>query len=425
MRRVGHIILLLFFLILTVCCTDFGINAEENQTGGNSIALEEEFPGRNLVYGIPVDSLKKIDGKIRTNRFLSDILLQYGVTYPEVNQAIENSKDVFDVRKMVSGNSYSIYCDTFPALKARYFLYEHSPEATYVFSLGDSLNITEFIEEKRVEIKFASGTIETSLWEAIVERGYDPMLAIELSEIFAWTVDFFGLQKGDTFKAIYEEEFVGDRSLGISRICGARYTWSGKPFTAIPFIQDSVESYFDMDGASLRKAFLKAPLRYSRISSRYSSARLHPILRIVRPHHGVDYAAPIGTPVVSVGDGRVISASYDASNGNMVKIQHNSVHSTAYIHLSRFASGIKAGTIVKQGDVIGYVGSTGLSTGPHLDFRFYVNGSPVDPLKVEAPSVDPVLEENMEKFNIARTVVNNLLDSMGKELQADSLIAEL
>ena len=412
-------------MILTVCCTDFGVNAVENQIGGESIVLEKEVPERNLVYGIPVDSLKKIDGKIRINRFLSDILLQYGVTYQEVNQVIENSKDVFDVRKMVSGNSYSIYCDTFPAVKARYFLYEHSPEATYVFSLRDSLNITEFIEEKRIEIKFASGTIETSLWEAIVEGGYDPMLAIELSEIFAWTVDFFGLQKGDTFKAIYEEAFVGDRSLGISRICGARYTWAGKPFTAIPFIQDSVESYFDMDGASLRKAFLKAPLRYSRISSRYSSARLHPILRIVRPHHGVDYAAPIGTPVVSVGDGRVISVSYDVSNGNMVKIQHNSVHSTAYIHLSHFASGIKVGTIVKQGDVIGYVGSTGLSTGPHLDFRFYVNGSPVDPLKVEAPSVDPVLEENMEKFNIARTVVNNLLDSMGKELQADTLIAEL
>jgi len=424
MKGIAHNILFLCLLILTVCCTDLGINATENQIGADNLGLKEEVPQRNLVYGIPIDSLKEIDGKIRANRFLSDILLQYGVTYPEVNQVIENSKDIFDVRKMVSGNNYSIYCDTFPALKARYFLYEHSPETTYVFSLRDSLNITEFTKDKRIELKFASGTIKTSLWEAIVEGGYDPMLAIELSEIFAWTVDFFGLQKGDTFKAIYEEEFVGDQSLGISRICGARYTWSGKPFTAIPFVQDSVESYFDVDGASLRKAFLKAPLRYSRISSRYSSARLHPVLRIVRPHQGVDYAAPTGTPVVSIGDGRVTSTSYDSSNGNMVKIQHNSVYSTAYIHLSRFASGIKAGTIVKQGDVIGYVGSTGLATGPHLDFRFYVNGSPVDPLKVEAPSVDPVLEENMERFNIARTVVNNLLDNMDNELQADTLIAE-
>ena len=384
----------------------------ENSVEGEEMESTGEIQKQNLVYGIPVDSLKEIDGKIRANRFLSDILLQYGISYPEVNQVVENSKGVFDVRKMVSGNNYSIYCDTFPVLKARYFLYEHSPETTYVFSLIDSLNITEFTKEKRVELKYASGTIETSLWEAMIDSGYDPMLAIDLSEIFAWTVDFFGLQKGDTFKAIYEEEFVGDRSLGIKRICGAMYNWSGKEFTAIPFIQDSVESYYDIDGASLRKAFLKAPLRYSRISSRYSSARMHPVLRIVRPHQGIDYAAPTGTPVYSIGDGRVTSTSYDGTNGNLVKIQHNSVYSTAYMHLSGFASGIRAGTIVKQGDVIGYVGSTGLATGPHLDFRFYINGSPVDPLKVEAPSVDPVLEENKEKFNIARTVVLSLLNNM-------------
>ncbi len=412
MKIIVRKIFLMFAIISLFSCTDLGINEADNTVVGDETGSTGGILEQDLVYGIPVDSLKEIDGKIRANRFLSDILLQYGVSYPEVNQVIENSRDVFDVRKMVSGNSYSIFCDTFPDLKARYFLYQHSPETTYVFSLKDSLNITEFRKAKRIELKYVSGTIETSLWEAMVDEGYDPMLAIELSEIFAWTVDFFGLQKGDIFKAIYEEEYVGDQSLGIKRICGAQYIWSGKSFTAIPFVQDSVESYYDVDGASLRKAFLKAPLRYSRISSRYSSARMHPVLRIVRPHQGVDYAAPTGTPVHSIGDGRIISTSYDSANGNMVKIRHNSVYSTAYIHLSGFASGIKAGAVVKQGDVIGYVGSTGLATGPHLDFRFYVNGSPVDPLKVEAPSVDPVLEENMERFNIARTVVLSLLDNL-------------
>ena len=179
--------------------------------------------------------------------------------------------------------------------------------------------------------------------------------------------------------------------------------------TAIPFIQDGKETYFDIDGNSLRKAFLKAPLQFSRISSRYSSSRLHPILRIRRPHFGVDYAAPVGTPVVSIGDGRIISATTENGSGKMVKIQHNSVYATAYLHLSRFGKGISPGVFVKQGDIIGYVGSSGLSTGPHLDFRFYQNGSPVDPLKVDAPPVEPVSEANNARFEKIKSVVLSLL----------------
>lgn len=409
MIRAGFYFQILLIVSLLWSCSN---SKETDHVVPSDITNEATASRQHLVNGVPVDSLKMIQGRIRANKFLSDILLQYGISYPEVNQVIENSKDVFDVRKMVSGSDYQIYCDTVPTLKARYFVYSHNPVTTYVFSFKDSLNITMFTKEVSKEIKYASGTIQSSLWESMTSNDLNPMIAIELSEIFAWTVDFFGLQRGDWFKVIYEEQYIEDKSIGIGRIYGAQYTWSGKTFTAIPFIQDSVASYFDVDGSSLRKAFLKAPLRYSRISSRFSAGRMHPVLRVVRPHHGVDYAAPLGTPVVSIGDGRVTSTSYDNANGRIVRIQHNSVYSTAYLHLSRFGEGIKAGKIVKQGDIIGYVGSSGLSTGPHLDFRFYVNGTAVDPLKVESPSVDPIHEENQERFNIAKTVTLTMLETI-------------
>ncbi|HOF20236.1 MAG TPA: peptidoglycan DD-metalloendopeptidase family protein [Bacteroidales bacterium] len=365
-----------------------------------------------LLCGIPADSFNVIRGKIRQNRFLSQILAEYGIGVQEIEELVRNSSDVFDVRKIRAGNNYFILCDNDSAGKAKYMIYEHDPALSYIFSFNDSLNITPFSKEITRKIKYSSGTVETSLWEAMVAGDLNPLLAISLSEIFAWTVDFFGLQKGDHFKVIYEELFIDDDPQGIGRIFGAQFTWGGKTTNAIPFVQNGVESYYDSEGNSLRKAFLKAPLRFTRISSRFSPSRLHPILRIRRPHFGVDYAAPAGTPVHAVGDGRVVSAITEGASGKMVKIVHNSVYSTAYLHLSRFGPGIAAGRYVKQGDIIGYVGSTGLSTGPHLDFRFYKNGSPVDPLKVEAPPTEPVLSENMESFEIARTVMESLLESI-------------
>jgi murein DD-endopeptidase MepM/ murein hydrolase activator NlpD len=227
------------------------------------------------------------------------------------------------------------------------------------------------------------------------------MLAIELSEIFAWSIDFFGIQRGDQYKVIYQESFVDSQSIGITKVMGAWFYHNDTDFWAIPFTQGGERSFFDEKGNSLRKAFLKAPLRYSRISSGFSHSRMHPILKIRRPHHGVDYAAPAGTPVQTVGDGVITAVGYQRNGGgNYVKIKHNSVYSTTYMHLSRFGKGIRQGVYVKQGDVIGYVGSTGLASGPHLDFRFYRNGSAVNPLRVEAPPVEPVEEENLAAYQV-------------------------
>ncbi len=362
-----------------------------------------------LLYGIPADSFDLVPGKIKRNSLLSEILIKNGVSMQEIDQVVTNSRTVFDVRNIRSGNTYILFCSKDSLARARYLVYEHDEITCYVFSFNDSLNITPFRKTIKSEVRYASGTIETSLWETMIAGGLHPQLAFKLSEIFAWTVDFFGLQKGDNFKVIYEELLIDNKSIGPGKIYGAQFNRTGSSITAIPFIQDGKETYFDTEGNSLRKAFLKAPLQFSRISSRYSSSRLHPVLRIRRPHFGVDYAAPVGTPVVSIGDGRIISATTDNGSGKMVKIQHNSVYATAYLHLSRFEKGISSGLFVKQGDIIGYVGSSGLSSGPHLDFRFYKNGYPVDPLKVDAPPVEPISEVNKAKFEQIRNVVLSLL----------------
>jgi hypothetical protein len=364
-----------------------------------------------LTFGIPADSFNLISGHIKPNGFLSQILLEHGISMQEIDQVVKNSSSVFDVRKIRSGNNYTLFCDTDSIARARYLVYEHDPTTCYIFSFKDSLNITPYKKEIKRVIRYSSGTIETSLWESMMANGLHPSLASEMSDIFAWTVDFFGLQKGDSFKVIWEDQSIDDKSLGAGRIYGAQFTWEGRTITAIPFIQDGNETYFDSDGNSLRKAFLKAPLQFSRISSRFSSGRMHPILRIRRPHYGVDYAAPIGTPVHAVGDGKVTLAAIENGSGKIVKIVHNSVYSTAYMHLSRFGDGIAPGVFVKQGQIIGYVGSSGLSTGPHLDFRFYMNGTPVDPLKVEAPPVEPVSEANMNYFEKNKMVVLSLLST--------------
>jgi murein DD-endopeptidase MepM/ murein hydrolase activator NlpD len=230
------------------------------------------------------------------------------------------------------------------------------------------------------------------------ENHLDVDLILRMSDVYAWTIDFYGLQKGDDFRVIYEQILVDSIPVSSDRIIAALFRSGNRNFYAFYFEQDNDKGYFDDNGQSLRRSFLKAPLHFSRISSRYSRARMHPILRIVRPHFGVDYSAPRGTPVVALGDGRVSEAGWKGGYGRFISIRHNSVYTSSYAHLSGYAKGIKAGSSVKQGDLIGYVGSSGLSTGSHLDFRVYRNGTPVDPLKIESPPTNPVNQALMAQY---------------------------
>lgn len=238
-------------------------------------------------------------------------------------------------------------------------------------------------------------------------------MAINIADVFAWQIDFYDVKEGDSFRVLYDIAYIDDTTaLNISGIQGAIFTHQGKDFVAIPFTQDSVSEYFDQDGNSLRKAFLKAPLDIFRITSRFTNARFHPILKRYRAHHGVDYAAPVGTPVKSIGAGTIIAKGYQNGGGNFLKVKHNSVYTTTYMHLSKFAKGIQVGSHVQQGEVIAYVGSTGLSTGPHLDFRVHKNGQPINPLNMEAPPSLPVKAELRDSFAIVKQQVLAELDSM-------------
>ena len=408
-RKKGVIISVILALLLGIFYLIYlyaGRNAREIEIeASSSDSPEIAEPVVNKLYEIPVDSYYLEHGRVRKNQNLADILKQFNLPDGSLNQLFLLSDDVFDVRKMKAGNDYTAFISMDTLYQLKYLVYEHTPVEYILFDFTDSLKMVAREKEVRLVEKTSSGKISSSLWYTMIENQINPMIAIELSEIYAWTIDFFGLQEGDSFKVIYNEMYVDTSSVGIEKIYAAFFRHADHDFYAIPFTQDSLESFFDVDGNSLRKAFLKAPLRFRRISSKFSYSRLHPILKIRRPHLGVDYAASIGTPVHAIGDGKVIKLDNDGSAGRMIKIRHNSVYTTAYLHLSRYGKGIHYGAYVEQGDIIGYVGSSGLSTGPHLDFRFYKNGSPVDPLKVEAPPVEPVKEENRQAFDSVKTVV--------------------
>ncbi|MGQ8336450.1 M23 family metallopeptidase [Sunxiuqinia sp. A32] len=364
-----------------------------------------------LKFGLPIDSFFVEKSSIARNQNLSDILSKKGVSYQTIDQLARKSKPLFDVRKIKYKNPYYLFLSRDTVHQPLYFVYEIDPVDYVVFELNDSLDIYRGQKPIETKLKTASGTIQSSLWNSMTDNNVNPVLAIELSEIYAWTIDFFGIQKGDKFRVIYEERYVDSTSVGIGRIYASQFQHMNEDFYAFLFEQDSLESFFDEEGKSLRKAFLKAPLRFSRISSRFSYSRMHPVLKYRRPHLGIDYAAPTGTPVQSIGDGIVTKKGYQRSGGgNYIYIKHNSVYTTCYMHLNGYAKGIAPGVRVKQGQVIGYVGKTGLASGPHLDFRVFRNGSPMDPLKVKAPPVEPVKEENLPNYNLFK-------DSLMNELQ--------
>lgn len=382
-----------FLLILTLWGCDDKISESNNHTNP-----EEVIP--ITAYGVEVDTLNVVSGKVKRNEFLADILLKYNVDYNSIDYIARNTRQIFDVRKIVAGNDYSVIQTQDSVARTLYFAYELSASKYVIYGFGDS--VTARLGEKEINIisDTTSGVIESSLWNAIVHNNADPNLANELSEIYAWTIDFFGLQKGDTYKAIYDEQYVDGKYISLGKVMATMFYHAGDSMYAFYFEQNGKGDYFDEEGKSLQRTFLKAPLRFSRISSKFSHSRLHPVLKIRRPHHGIDYAAAAGTPVYTVGDGIVVKKGYQKrGGGNYITIKHNGTYSTTYMHLKAYAKGIKVGSNLKQGELIGYVGATGLATGPHLDFRFYRNGKPVDPLKVESPPSLPIDTNNQVAFD--------------------------
>ena len=371
---------------------------------------EAEEPQHTILYGIIADDYRTEQGRIASGETMGTILNRYGVSPVMIDRLDKASRDIFPLRQIRADRPYmaflttdSLTTDSIPVGRLDYLVYEKDLVEYVVFGFkNDSITIEKGEKEVTLRRQRRSSTIDSSLWGAIMRDSLPYALAAELEDIYQWTVDFFGIQKGDSFTVIYDEKLIDTTHVGIGRIWGAKFTHGGKDVYAIPYKQDDKIKYWEYDGASLRKQLLKAPLKFSRISSKFSYSRLHPVHRVYRPHLGVDYAAPKGTPVHAVADGVVTFKGWGGGGGNTLKIKHAGNLMTGYLHLSRFAKGINQGTRVSQGQLIGYVGSTGTSTGPHLDYRVWKNGKPINPLSVPQEPAEPIKKENKAEFEYVR-----------------------
>ncbi len=327
---------------------------------------------------------------VEAGQTMGIILNSYGISYTRTDSIDKLSKPFFDLKSIKTGNPYYLYYSNDSLNELQYFIYEINTQKYLQITFKDTLKVELVKREIETKIAHTTGIIRSSLWNTMKEINVSPDLALKLSEIFAWVIDFYRIQKNDRFKVFFEKDFIKGKEVGVGKVLAACFEHAGKVFYAFHFENDKINDYFNEKAESLRKAFLKAPLKFSRISSGFSGKRYHPVLKTNRPHLGTDYAAPTGTPIMSVGDGVVLEACYRGGNGNYVKIKHNAVYTTQYLHMSRIAKGIRPGISVKQGDIIGYVGSTGLATGPHVCFRFWKNGVQVNHLKEEFPNTAPL-----------------------------------
>lgn len=410
MRIFKHISTLLLTLIAVGC----GGSSTEKE-GGNNIA--EEIVEPTYLYGINIDGYDVVNDTVRMGETVGGILGRRGISAATIDRLDKESKEIFPLKKIRADNAYTTFTRSYTDSLGEhtmldYFVYHKNAIDYVVFGfVGDSISISLGSRPVEVVRKRCDASITSSLWGTIMEKNLPYALAAEFEDIYQWTVDFFGIQPGDSFKVVYDEKIIDGESVGIGRIWGAEFVHNGKQYYAIPFSQDGKLRYWEYNGESLRKQFLKAPLKYTRISSKFSKARLHPVYKVYRPHHGVDYAAPAGTPVHAVADGTVTFRGWDkGGGGNTLKIKHAGNMETGYLHLKSFAKGIKVGSRVSQGQLIGYVGSTGASTGPHLDFRIKKNGTPIDPLKMVQEPAEPISSANKAAFEALRDRVVAELD---------------
>lgn len=410
MKKIVPILLIAAFCLSIFSCRQNKVsNMEESVDSEWKDSLQHVYE-----YGICIDSLNVEHFEIRNGDNPSIIFSRLGFSALEADSISKASASVLDPTRIKAGMHYCTFTTRDSIAKIQYIAFAKTMTDYAVINLSKR-PIEAYIFNKPITLKrkTVNGTITSSLWNIIKQQGADPLLAIKIADVFAWEIDFFDVKEGDSFQVIYNEAYIDDTTaLSISSIEGALFTHQGKDYYAIPFMQDSTMQFFDLEGNSLRKAFLKAPLDFYRITSRFTNARFHPILKRYRAHHGVDYAAPTGTPVRTIGDGSVIFKGYTNGGGHTIKIKHNSVYTTSYMHLSRYAKGLSVGQRVKQGEEIGYVGSTGLSTGPHLDFRVYKNGQPINPLDMEAPPSEPLKPEFRDSFNIVKNRIISELDSL-------------
>ena len=404
MKKISYLPLILLILIAVGC--------EFDEAPKEEVQTEIKKPKPSIKeYGFTLDDYQVYRDTVRSGDSFGAIMDSHGVTRGRVFEVSEKVKDVFDPARINVGKPYTILKSKDSLSNVEVFIYEESRINYTVVNLKDSISALRNKKPVTIKKNIVSGVITSSLSAAMDNEGLSILLADKLADIYQWKIDFFKIQKGDQFKIIYNEKYINDTVYaGLANIEAAVLTHYKNPYYAFEFGKDSLSGFakfYDEEANSLQSFFLKAPLKYSRISSRYTKRRFHPVQKRWKAHKGTDYAAPTGTPIWSTADGVVIKSSYTRGNGNYVKVRHNDKYTTQYLHMSK--RNAKVGQRVKQGDVIGYVGSTGLATGPHVCYRFWVYGKHVDPYKQNLPSSEP-LKESLKPMYFAK------MDSLKKDL---------
>jgi murein DD-endopeptidase MepM/ murein hydrolase activator NlpD len=396
-------VLLLFAFSSLALYSRYNSNKANLQEASTEEIEEEVGHCQNaLQFGLFLeDQYELIEGKINPNQFLSTILEEYEVPYKIIHKLQFAAKDIFPLNRLQANKPYGILRKD-ECAAADYFVYFPDKYSYVVFQLSEEPQCCIHYRDKTVILEMAEGHIETSLYNALTDNNFHPGLSVEMENILESSISFHHLQKGDCFRFLYEKILVDGVALGYGEIQAIEFRTGGNLYQAYKFDHEEFGGYYDEEGRAMKKSFLMSPVKYSRISSYYNKSRLHPVLKTQKPHYGTDYAAPHGTEIFAVAAGTVTHAAFGRGNGNYVKIKHDETYQTQYLHMSKFAKGIKPGVKVKQGQVIGYVGSTGLATGPHVCFRFWKNGKQVNHLKEKLPKTEKLKKELIEDFYASR-----------------------
>jgi murein DD-endopeptidase MepM/ murein hydrolase activator NlpD len=391
---------------------------EIKELSGNETTLLRPKPerGETIVrYGMNLTGCQLLTCSVQPNEIITDIFAKHRIATSLAHSLVQESKEIFNPKKIRAGNPYTVVLQhTDSGIITKKIIYEEDKVNFVVFNFGDTNYIYRGKHPVERKTREVSGVIKNSLYETLDAQHLPSVLAVQMAEIFSCVIDFYRIQSNDYFKVIYEEDFVEGQSVGIGKIYACVFSHAGKEYKAFYFQRNEGQpgEFYDEKGESMKRQFLKAPLKFFRISSRYSTARLHPVTKVVKAHLGTDYAAPHGTPIMATAEGVVEEAQFKVHNGNYVKIRHNGQYKTQYLHMCKFAPGIKTGKKVKQGEIIGYVGSTGLASGPHVCYRFWRDGKQVDPLKQKISFSEPLPASHRAEFFKSIEALQQKLDSL-------------
>ena len=396
-------------------------NQNKNNVVESKEVIAEPVIADTFEFGIKTNDYVVLKDKVAKNQTFGEILLNHNIGYPRISELVKKSKGIFNIKRLQRNKNYTLLCKNDSLSTAEVMIYQPNAIDYIVFDMRDSIRVFKGKKEVELREREVSGIITSSLSQTLDDQNIDYRVSNKLSEIYAWSIDFFRVQKGDYFRVIFDEKYIDDSTyVGIGNIKACEFYNNGQSFYSFYFDKGKFPEYFDENGRNLRKAFLKAPLKFGtfRISSRYSGRRFHPVLHRWKSHLGTDFAAPTGTPIYVTANGTVSKSAYNKNNGHYVKVRHNATYSTQYLHMSRRA--VKVGQTVKQGQLIGYVGQTGLATGPHVCYRFWKNGKQVDGQKQKLPDAKPIDKKLKEQFLADMKPMKDRLDLIELPVKFDA-----